>query len=154
MNKYLLPSFLALILFLLLVSLLDNILIIPKTISIGLTARVSEDDTFQVFYLQQGMGSFIEEKSVRIDVTGSAHLQRINFEIPTDDPIKRIRIDLGQNKYQKPMVLGPVIVKISNQRFDYDVIGAFILNKWVTHKQNVLRQKLFLVDMTLLYNLI
>lgn len=74
----------------------------PKNnVSIVLNAVVLENDTFHVYYNEDGSEKFNEENSIWLEFKGKKTPQNIVFELPEDVLPSNLRIDFGINKEQK-----------------------------------------------------
>ena len=104
----------------------------PTEILVELQAKVLEDDVFQLFYLKNETASFTERQSVLTEVKGKTVIQSIRFALPLDSAIKKIRIDIGKNVEQQPMVIENVSLKALKQSFDYNISESFVQNVCIT----------------------
>jgi hypothetical protein len=134
MRRYIIPIFSSALVFIV-------ILFIPyspkkkqSTINVELKVRVLENDQFQLFYLIDGMKGFTEEESTNANVTGSPVTQVIKFVIPFNKPISKIRIDVGQNMNQKPIIFESVKFLISNKTLEFDISKSFTPNDYILYK--------------------
>jgi len=71
-----------------------------------------KDDSFHVFYTEDGSQDFKEENSVWVEFKGSDNAQKLNFDMPKDIKPTQLRIDFGVNKAQED-------VKINGMEMSY-----------------------------------
>lgn len=88
-------------------------IIIANPLKVSLNAIVDKDDTIQVFYRFDLNSDYNSMHVVNAIVKGSNVAQNINFDIPTDQKIADIRIDLGTNKDQEK-----IQIKNFNMQFE------------------------------------
>ena len=72
-----------------------------KTFTVTFNAVVEKDDTFQVFYNEDGGDVFAPEDAVTINITGKKDPQNIVFELPKEIMPMALRFDIGANKELK-----------------------------------------------------
>lgn len=77
-----------------------------ESMQVVLTAKVPEDDTFQLFFWEESESKFDIKNSVRTKIQGADSLQEIIFRLPTLKNLFRLRLDIGENINQ-----GAVIIK-------------------------------------------
>ncbi|OYQ41556.1 hypothetical protein [Flavobacterium aurantiibacter] len=85
---------------------------VDSKVKIVVDMIVPKDDSFQIFYTEDGTSVFNEEKSVRVNVKGQPTTQKIVFNFPEDVAFSFLRFDVGENKEQQQM-------KIENFTVDY-----------------------------------
>ncbi len=107
----------------------------PAEIRIVLDAKVVVDDSFQIFYTEDGTFDFTEESSVRINVNGSNSSQQIVFPLPDKTQISNFRIDTGENPNQKPVVVNSLTVHFYEKKLEMknmEIIQYFYPNQHLT----------------------
>ncbi|MBE9575755.1 hypothetical protein [Flavobacterium proteolyticum] len=72
-----------------------------KTFTVTFNAVVEKDDTFQVFYNEDGGDNFAPEDAVTINIKGSTQPQDLVFELPKEAMPMSLRFDIGANKELK-----------------------------------------------------
>lgn len=72
-----------------------------EAFTITLDAKITKDDNFQVFYLEQGDKAFSEAKSKWLKIDGNENIQKVSFIIPKNIIPVSLRLDLGRNINQK-----------------------------------------------------
>lgn len=110
-----------------------------KSGHIILSAKVLEDDVFQLFYWESSEQNFSIKKSVRTKVKGSPKLQEIAFELPDLLGLQRLRLDIGENKNQEVILIESL--KFSSDKNEYtfnqsDFNQLFAPNKYVKPLSN------------------
>lgn len=121
--------------FIVLFSFLSNLKVFPSKIVVELEGEILENDIFYVYYLQEGVKKWSDEFSVYQRVKGNAHPQKLKFALPLDKPIDKIRIDIGANKKQQPMIIRSLTLKseVGSYTFDNDLIENFDLNIYASY---------------------
>ncbi len=90
-------------------------------VSITLSAIITEDDVFQIFYSEDGTTNYNEENSTKVIIKGSPVNQKITFYFPNNSKLKNIRIDPGENPNQKSIKINSFEIK--NKRKFFKVNG-------------------------------
>jgi hypothetical protein len=106
-----------------------------ETFEVILDMVVNNDDNFQVFYTDDLVPQFDDKKSIWTTVKGLETAQKIVFSLPQDDLPTNFRIDLGNNKDQKPMILKSITFKYfdkiktltSKEILTYFVVGEKVI---------------------------
>jgi len=106
----------------------------PTEMTLSLTATVLQNDKFQVFYWSAGDGGFNEQHSIITDVIGSDTPQVIDFVLPLDTTISKLRIDIGNNRDQSPLYIQEVRLNTPNQSFSYPISESFLKNVHIFEK--------------------
>jgi hypothetical protein len=76
-----------------------------EAMKLVVTARVPQDDTFQIFYMQREDDKFDTGNSVKTRIKGDKAFQDIRFQLPEIDRLKRLRFDIGSNPEQDTIVI-------------------------------------------------
>lgn len=128
----------ALLIFWAIFSVLSKKELKPTKIVIDLETMTLENDIFYIYYLQEGVKKWSDENSVHQRISGSETVQNLQFELPINKPINRLRIDIGANKNQKPILLKSItissatgVIKINN-----DFLKSFDLNAYAILTDN------------------
>ena len=79
---------------------LEPVIHAESAIQLRIRATVPQDDFFQVFFQHDTSVAFSEKLSLRQTVRGGDQPQWVLLEIPYDQPITKLRIDVGQNEDQ------------------------------------------------------
>jgi hypothetical protein len=87
-------------------------------VSITVEMIVPVDDSFQIFYTEDGTLNFNEQKCVRVNVVGKPTPQKIVFNLPDEVAFTFLRFDVGENKLQKEMTIGNFEVKYYDRKFE------------------------------------
>ncbi|WP_298397561.1 hypothetical protein [Flavobacterium sp.] len=87
-------------------------------VTLELDMIVPEDDTFQIYYTEDGLPNCTEENSVKAEVKGSSTSQKILFEIPEDKAINYIRIDIGRNPKQGELKVNRFVYTYFDKKLD------------------------------------
>ncbi|MBW8198974.1 alginate O-acetyltransferase AlgX-related protein [Flagellimonas abyssi] len=138
MEKQVLSIFGALIVYYCTFSLLNRQEIQPSEIIVDIETKVLENDIFYVYYLQEGIKKWSDMQSVHQRIKGNKSYQNLRFSLPLDKPIKRIRIDIGANKNQKPIVINSITIRseVGILKFEKDFFENFDLNAYATFNKD------------------
>lgn len=74
-------------------------------LKVSMKVLVEKDVKFQLFYCTNYSGTYEEEHSQTISITGIDSLQDVSFLLPEGSEPLRIRIDLGENRLMSKMYL-------------------------------------------------
>lgn len=91
---------------------------VESKVSITVDMVVPVDDSFQIFYTEDGSLNFSEEKCVRVNVKGQATSQKIVFNLPDEVAFTFLRFDVGENKQQKEMKIENFVIKYYDKKFE------------------------------------
>lgn len=72
---------------------------------VKLTVTVKKDDTFSLFYTEDGSTDFSKIPPIWLNVKGSNSPQDIVFNLPEDAIPSQLRLDFGLSKDQEEMVI-------------------------------------------------
>ncbi len=93
----------------------------PKTeskVQIILNMIVPEDDTFQIYYTQDGTANVKPEQMITVPVKGKDTAQDIVFNVPDDVVMTYLRIDVGENSKQGKMTMNTFTYKYYGKKFE------------------------------------
>lgn len=79
---------------------------------ITFNAVVDKDDSFQLFYNEDGSEGFTGDQMVELKITGKQEAQNLEFVLPDDAAPLNLRFDIGSNKELKE-------VKFTDFKMDY-----------------------------------
>ena len=85
---------------------------------ITLEAVVKKDDTFSLYYTEDGSIDFTKIEPIWVDVKGQDYSQEVVFKIPEKVAPTQLRIDLGINKEQEDMVIKGIKIKHLEKSFE------------------------------------
>ena len=117
-----------------------------NNVEVVIDAEVEEDDTFQVFYTEDGSLNF-GDKNVRTTIQGSDDEQQVIFTLPDSSKPNNLRIDIGENLAQKQIKINKITVKYYGKKtvingsdllkyFRYnEFVDINIANRTITYKQ-------------------
>jgi hypothetical protein len=80
-------------------------------VTVILKAVVTQDDTFQLFYTQDGSQNYSQDLSLFAQVKASDKAQDIIFNFPDEALPSALRIDFGENKNQEEIIIENLDVK-------------------------------------------
>tara|TARA_R110000765_G_scaffold84294_2_gene163196 strand:+ start:2584 stop:3096 length:513 start_codon:yes stop_codon:yes gene_type:complete len=95
-----------------------------------LTAKVIEDDKFQLFYIDPATGKYNERDVVRVNVKGSQDFQSIVFELPLKTFPKQFRIDIGENKIESHIEIDSLTIVFGSKKL---VMNNMTFNRFFKH---------------------
>ncbi len=99
---------------------------VDNLFNITLNATVLKDDSFQVYYREQGDSTYDEKKSLFVEFKGSKSPQNIIFKLPENVIPEFIRLDFGTNKEQSPIKVNSF--KLSYFGKEFSVNGSDFFN--------------------------
>ena len=116
--------------------LLEGRSVKPSAMTIEIDATILKDDIFYVYYRPEGIRKWSNKHSVYRRVKGNKKPQILSFVLPIDKPIKRLRIDLGSNVDQAPMIITSVLIKSEVDQFLFgdNLLEYFDLNAYITYE--------------------
>jgi hypothetical protein len=99
---------------------------VAEVVKVTLDLTFTKDDSFHLFFTEDGTNNFAEENSVWIEVKGSPTSQKVVFTLPEATSPTQLRLDFGLNKEQGD-------ITITNFHIDYfgktfDAPGAAFFN--------------------------
>jgi hypothetical protein len=86
-----------------------------------LTAKVLNDDVFQLFYWERSEPKFSIEKSARTKVKGGDTFQEIAFDLPMIKGLHKLRLDIGENKNQQAVRIKGIRFLSADGEIEYNV---------------------------------
>ncbi|SKB50851.1 hypothetical protein [Maribacter arcticus] len=95
-----------------------------------LTAKVIEDDKFQLFYIDSANGKYNERDVVSVNVEGSQDFQSIVFKLPLKALPKQFRIDIGENKIESPVEIDTLKIVFGSKKL---VMNNMTFNRFFKH---------------------
>ncbi|NUY80137.1 hypothetical protein HUK80_04460 [Flavobacterium sp. MAH-1] len=92
----------------------------PKDFEVKINVVAKKDDSFHLFYTEDGTINFTEQKSVWVEFKGNEAAQDIVFKLPEDVIPTHMRLDFGVNKQQED-------IKMNSFEIDY-MNGKIVAN--------------------------
>jgi len=80
--------------------------------------NVKKDDSFHVYYTEDGSIDFTEENSIWAELKGSANDQQVVFNFPENTIPTQLRLDLGTNKDQEQMQIKNFKMEYAGKTFE------------------------------------
>ncbi len=91
---------------------------VDKSFNVIVDMIVKKDDSFQIYYNEDGSQVFAPEKFINVDVKGSNASQEVKFKLPQDVIPANIRFDLGGNKLQNEIKMVNFRMKYYDKTFE------------------------------------
>ncbi|WP_130734808.1 hypothetical protein [Flavobacterium sp. J27] len=91
---------------------------LKETFDVSFNLTIPKDDTFQLFYTEDGTLNFGDENSVKSIVKGSETAQTVLFKLPADVLPNQIRLDFGNNAEQGDIVVNSMKIKYLDKTYD------------------------------------
>lgn len=91
---------------------------VEKGYIVSLDVVVKKDDTFSLYYTEDGSIDFTKIEPIWVDVKGQNFSQEVVFKIPEKVTPTQLRIDLGINKNQEEMILKSFKMKHLDKSFE------------------------------------
>lgn len=95
-----------------------------KSLHIKIEAIVPKNDSFQIYWTEDGSDNFTPEKYINLDIKGSDKPQLLDFKIPEESLARQLRFDLGSNKEHVQIKLVSFKLKYMDKEFNCP-IGEF-----------------------------
>lgn len=92
--------------------------VVESKVNVVLDMIVKKDDTFQLYYTEDGTLNFDDKLSVRVNVKGSEKTQKITFELPEKINFTFLRIDLGVSDKQEEMKVNNFVFKYFDKKWE------------------------------------
>jgi len=137
MKRSIIPTFIAILTFYATLVLLQKIKAPIHKASLQIRTLVPENDHFQLFYSSLESPDFSEKTSSQISVKGSKNSQDISLDFPIHSPIKNIRLDIGNNRQQKPIKIESIQLKVGNQTKTLSLQKDFTFNRHIKAQGDV-----------------
>jgi hypothetical protein len=116
---------------------------LKETFDVNFNLVVEKDDTFQLYYTEDGTLNFSDDKSIKSELKGSVDAQDVLFKLPADVLPTNIRLDFGDNPEQGSVVVNSLKLKYLNNEFNVtkDLVTQYfyLLNEQVKQARSVLR---------------
>lgn len=96
--------------------------VMNNSFKLSLNALVLNDDSFHVYYTEDGSINFTEENSIWKEFKGNSNPQQIEFSLPEDVYPTQLRIDFGLNKDQQDIKLESIVLEYKGNK---KVISGF-----------------------------
>lgn len=91
---------------------------LKETFDVSFNLTIPKDDTFQLFYTEDGSLNFGDDRSVKSVVKGSAAPQTVLFKLPADVFPNQIRLDFGDNPEQGSVVVNSMKAKYLDKSYN------------------------------------
>lgn len=91
---------------------------VSKVFKVTLDVKVNKDDTFHLFYTEDGSINFAEESSVWVELKGNPESQQVVFSLPENTIPTQMRIDFGINKNQDDMIIRNFKMDFAGKTFE------------------------------------
>jgi hypothetical protein len=89
-----------------------------KNFTVTLNVTVKKDDTFSLFYTEDGSTDFTQIQPLWIEVKGSEVPQDVVFALPADASPTQLRLDFGLNKEQQPILINKFNMNFFGKSFE------------------------------------
>lgn len=103
---------------------------LKETFDVSFNLTIPKDDTFQLYYTQDGTLNFSDDKSVKSVVKGNATAQDVLFKLPADVLPTQIRLDFGDNPEQGNIVVKNMKIKYLSKNFDVNFDAKNLLTHY------------------------
>ncbi|TPD71955.1 hypothetical protein [Flavobacterium microcysteis] len=105
-------------------------------VKIIMEVKVRKDDKFQLFYSNSFFESYNEKQSSIVKVIGRDDFQEVELKIMKGFIPKRIRIDLGDNQQQSPIIINKITITNNNISKIYEgseILEMFEFNEYIVY---------------------
>ena len=121
---------------------------LKETFNVSFNLVIEKDDTFQLYYTEDGTLNFSDDKSIKTAVKGNAGAQDVLFKLPKDVLPSNIRLDFGDNPEQGSVVINSMKLKYLKNEFNAtkDLVARYfyLLNEQV--KYDAARSAIFMIN--------
>lgn len=83
----------------------------PENFKVEINVTVKKDDSFSIFYTEDGTADFTKIQPIWVDVKGSDSPQDVVFNLPADVYPTQLRLDFGINKQQEDILFNSATFK-------------------------------------------
>ena len=83
----------------------ETAVIVDKPFTVTVNVVAAKDDTFQVYFNEDGLDKYEALDAVTLSFTGSQNAQDLVFNFPEDVSPMALRFDIGANKELKEIVI-------------------------------------------------
>lgn len=90
---------------------------LKETFEVNFNLTISKDDTFTLYYTEDGTLNFGDENSVKAVVKASDIAQDVLFKLPADVLPNQIRLDFGDNPEQGSILINSMKAKYITKEF-------------------------------------
>jgi len=95
------------------------------TLSICLKVKVTNDDRFQLFYIEsEEQQEFSDMRRLYIDLKAGDNFQDVCFKLPTFAPPFAFRIDIGERRNEEPIQLKKMIISLDDRQITIDQFNS------------------------------
>jgi hypothetical protein len=100
---------------------------VKKNVKVTVSALVKVDDDFQLFFREEDNIStpFEETNSIWTKVSASDKVQNIEFILPENALPNYLRLDLGKNEGQQPVVISGMKIEFLDKKIDINQTNFF-----------------------------
>ena len=91
---------------------------LKETFDVNFNLTISKDDTFQLYYTEDGTLNFGDDRSVKSVVKGGEASQDVLFKLPADVLPTNIRLDFGENPEQGNVLVKSMKLKYLNNSYE------------------------------------
>jgi len=91
---------------------------LKETFNVSFNLTVPKDDTFQLYYTEDGSLNFSDDNSVKVVIKGSEISQDIIFKLPDNVIPTNIRLDFGDNPEQGSIKVSEMKLKYFDKIFE------------------------------------
>lgn len=90
---------------------------LKETFDVGFNLVIPKDDTFTLYYTEDGTLNFSDDRSVKSVVKGSNNPQDLLFKLPADILPTHVRLDFGDNPEQGNITINSMNFKYLNKSY-------------------------------------
>jgi hypothetical protein len=91
---------------------------VDQRIKVTLDVIVEKDDTFSLYYTNDGSINFGQIEPIWVAVKGSANVQQVVYELPNGLLNTQLRLDFGMNPDQKDIIFKKIAITFGDKYFE------------------------------------
>lgn len=117
---------------------------LKETFDVNFNLVVTKDDTFKLYYTEDGTLNFGDDRAVLCVVKGSNVAQDLLFKLPADVLPTQVRLDFGDNVEQGDIIVNSMRYKYLKNTYE----KVFGINEPITHYFYPLESQIKIDDTT------
>lgn len=91
-----------------------------KDIVVTVILKCSNDDKIQLFYTDRQTNSFNDDQLIAKKIEGKKQFQTVEFKLPENLQLTRLRLDLGEYKFETPFYIKAIKIAFGSNEIKID----------------------------------
>ena len=97
---------------------------LKETFDVSFNLVIPKDDTFQLYFTEDGTLNFGDDRSIKSVVKGNGMAQDVLFKLPADVLPTNIRLDFGDSAEQGSVIVNSMKIKYLDGKLEKTFVGA------------------------------